>query len=550
MKSKFFICTFCLIAFSLCLGTILSSAQGTVNVVADSQKLFDRILSNETKDDAGDIQNWVNRTLAQSAGQGNEWFVFALTQYDEYNFSAYESALVDYLKSEPIVSASSKLKYALCLAALGNEDAYIQSVSDAAIGEQGLLSWVFGLHLLNNGITSTSHTVDSVTEQLLLLQCADGGWAIIGKTGDVDSTAMTLQALAPYYDNDPAIRSAIDKGLLLLSEKQLADGDYSSYGVPNPESTAQVMVALSALGIDFAQDARFIKNGNTLLDGIKKYNLSDGSFSHEYEGETNRIATMQVFYALVSYHRLLEGKTSLYILDSLNQANGDAPKNDDESLTSWNDASEVCSLVESADVEASVAEAQTSAEHQYKIWITVCVVGVVAVCVVVMVAVKKRRFKSVIPILIIATVAISAVWLLNIQTVDEYYAIDIASKDNIIGQVSITIRCDTISGRDSHIPQNGIILDTVKYDITEGDTVFTIISEVTKINKIPVLSNGDSSVYITSIANISEFDYGDLSGWMYKVNGEFPSVDADDYKLSDGDIIEWCYTCNMGEDLS
>ncbi|MGM9626294.1 MAG: DUF4430 domain-containing protein [Eubacteriales bacterium] len=47
-----------------------------------------------------------------------------------------------------------------------------------------------------------------------------------------------------------------------------------------------------------------------------------------------------------------------------------------------------------------------------------------------------------------------------------------------------------------------------------------------------------------------EFDFGDLSGWIYKVNGETPSVGCGDYVLSDGDEIAWLYTCDLGNDLN
>ena len=56
-------------------------------------------------------------------------------------------------------------------------------------------------------------------------------------------------------------------------------------------------------------------------------------------------------------------------------------------------------------------------------------------------------------------------------------------------------------------------------------------------------------VYVSGIGYLYEFDYGDLSGWMYRVNGETPSVGCAEYALSDGDQVEWLYTCDLGNDL-
>ena len=138
----------------------------------------------------------------------------------------------------------------------------------------------------------------------------------MGDYGDNDVTAITVQALAPYYKTNSKVKTAVDKALILLSNRQKADGDYASYGINNPESTAQVLVALSSLGINCENDGRFIKNGNTLIDGIEKYRLADGSFCHQIGKGSNSNATVQVFYAMVSYIRLNRGETPLYIFDN------------------------------------------------------------------------------------------------------------------------------------------------------------------------------------------------------------------------------------------
>ncbi|MBR1832501.1 MAG: DUF4430 domain-containing protein [Ruminiclostridium sp.] len=113
----------------------------------------------------------------------------------------------------------------------------------------------------------------------------------------------------------------------------------------------------------------------------------------------------------------------------------------------------------------------------------------------------------------------------------------------------MTIRCDTVIGKSDadHIPADGIILDTTEFPIAEGDTVYDILTEAAKQYNIQLQTNAGS--YIAGIGYLYEYDFGDLSGWIYHVNGDSPFVMCSDYTLKDGDRIEWLYTCELGNDL-
>lgn len=107
-------------------------------------------------------------------------------------------------------------------------------------------------------------------------------------------------------------------------------------------------------------------------------------------------------------------------------------------------------------------------------------------------------------------------------------------------------------GKKAIIPSNGVILGEVKVKIEDGDTVFDILKRETRKNRIHmdfVESPLYGSAYIKGIANIYEFDAGDLSGWMYSVNGVFPGYGASNSKVENGDVIKWQYTCDLGRDL-
>ncbi|MBQ4105200.1 MAG: DUF4430 domain-containing protein [Clostridia bacterium] len=119
--------------------------------------------------------------------------------------------------------------------------------------------------------------------------------------------------------------------------------------------------------------------------------------------------------------------------------------------------------------------------------------------------------------------------------------------------VTLTIRCDTIENREnySHIPNDGVILGATEYAIEQGDSAYDLICKAAEEENLIVATDGDpASPYITGISNIFGGDFGELSGWLFYVNGESPSVGCADYTLCDGDSVEWLYTCNMGEDLS
>lgn len=158
----------------------------------------------------------------------------------------------------------------------------------------------------------TQTTRENLIGHILEQEKSGGGWALFGSKADPDITAMALQALAPYYDKDEEVKAAADRALAALSGIQAADGGFGSWGSVNSESCAQVVVALTALGIDPDSDPRFVKNGKSALDALLSFTTEEGGFSHVAGGGTNGMATEQGYYALAAYDRYLSGKTSLY----------------------------------------------------------------------------------------------------------------------------------------------------------------------------------------------------------------------------------------------
>jgi hypothetical protein len=123
-----------------------------------------------------------------------------------------------------------------------------------------------------------------------------------------------------------------------------------------------------------------------------------------------------------------------------------------------------------------------------------------------------------------------------------------------------TIECKTVFNHTDWLspallnilPSDGYILKKTEVKFTEGDTVFDILKSLCKNNGISIeysYTPAYHSTYIEGIADLYEFDCGELSGWMYSVNGTFPSYASSEYVLENGDIVEWRYTCDLGGDL-
>ena len=132
-----------------------------------------------------------------------------------------------------------------------------------------------------------------------------------GNGKDVDTVAPTLLALAPYYEGNPAVKTAVDGAVTWLSEQQSNDGTWKG----NSNSTAIVIVGLSALGIDAHTDTRFVKNYKSAIEGLLTFALSDNSgFGHGGNVKYNAMSTEQGFRALVAYARYKEsGAYNIYL---------------------------------------------------------------------------------------------------------------------------------------------------------------------------------------------------------------------------------------------
>ena len=293
------------------------------------------LLNNPRFEDAFNNSGEYLKTAAEKTAPtvnsiGGEWLVLGLTRSGYDIPAGYTDNVEKYVKEN--INDKGQLHWAkstdnsriiLALTAAGADPTdvggynLLEGLTDMAyVKKQGINGPIWALIAFdsyNYEIPAGGDvTRETLIKTILDAQLADGGWTLSGNAADTDMTGMALQALAPYYNENADVKAAADRAVALLSAMQYADGTYGSVDGPSSESCAQVIVALTALGIDPDSDERFIKNGFSAVDGLLDFAVEGGGFRHIRGGKLDGMATEQGYYALTAYDRFIGGKTSLY----------------------------------------------------------------------------------------------------------------------------------------------------------------------------------------------------------------------------------------------
>lgn len=277
---------------------------------------------------ASDRGEWAVLGLARAGVELSDAYIQAyygkVVAYVQKNMGA-DGVLVDPESHNPTVTDNERI--ILALTAIGKDPANVGGKNLlAALQDRNIMQvtntsdtdingLVFGLLALNSG----NYTQDSywLVQAILTQQNEDGSWSSSADTkpvGDVDMTAMALQALAPYYNEggDTTVNAAVDKALQWLSAK------YKNTGYTSAESCAQVVVALSALQLNANSDSSFVKTvdgaSTSVLGDLLRYYLGKGQgFKHAASGNTaDQKATEQALYAMAAYERYCRRTNALY----------------------------------------------------------------------------------------------------------------------------------------------------------------------------------------------------------------------------------------------
>ena len=284
---------------------------------------------------------------------GGEWMVIGLARSGRTVPAGYYDNVVEYVKAKADANerlhptkVTDNARVILALTAIGKDVTNVGGHnllkgldSMDYVQTQDINGPIFTLIALDshNYPTMGDVTREKLIQVILDAQLNDGGWDLSADKADPDMTAMAIQALAPYYKTNETVKAAVDKALEALSALQCSDGGFGSWDTVNSESCAQVIVALTALGIDPTADSRFVKNGHTVLDALAGFYVTGGGFRHTADGERNDMATEQGYYALAAYYRFANTQTRLYDMSDVTIQTGgsNAPATGDTGVLVW-----------------------------------------------------------------------------------------------------------------------------------------------------------------------------------------------------------------------
>ena len=275
------------------------------------------------------------KTAPTVSSIGGEWLVLGLARAEYGGTDSMNQKYLQNVKkvledNKGVLSTSKYTEYSRVILALTSIGVDARNVAGYNVLEgladfdnviqQGVNGPIYALLALDShdyqipdveGVANKTNR-DKLIDYILAQELSGGGWSLSGSSMDVDMTAAAIQALAPYYGSNNKVKLAVDTALEKLSQAQNKNGGFESWGVENCESCAQVIVALTSLGIDPDKDARFVKNGKSSIDALLEYGLDGGGFKHTKSGELNGMATEQAYYALAAYSRFVKGNTALF----------------------------------------------------------------------------------------------------------------------------------------------------------------------------------------------------------------------------------------------
>ena len=455
------------------------------------------------------------------------------------------------------------------------------------VSEQGNNGTVFALIALDSGSYYKDATGNAAREAwietLRANQHSNGAWNIDSDHlgDDVDTTAMAVQALVPYYNTNAKAKAMVDKALEWLSAEYKATGDYGS-----SESAAQVIVALSAMKIDAKTDARFQYNGVSVLSNFLSYaDETTGGFLHDKQSNStvNQMASEQAAYTLVAYDRYVKGSNRLYDMsDATKRANATVQ----EVIDLINRIGTVGEGSYNAIAEARIAYDKLSAEDQAKVTNYNTLTAAEDAYKTILrkkqtdqyTALKlhydellnnKNKKYSTAAKKKLANILQQAQTDMNAakscERVMDVYTKAMADLDAVKpGDIEVTFRLigaleatqDVDLTNDSYLPEYVTWVPTATYALAENATVYDLFTEAMSdagLRYIGAESNYVSTIYAPSCMGsyaLSEFTNGKKSGWMYTVNGSHPNQGLKNWTLKDGDVVVWHYVNDYSHEVA
>ena len=290
--------------------------------------------------------DYIAGMLKDNCVYGAEWNILGLARAgrtDEIDSAAYYKSIAQIVKAKgsPQLSkskSSENSRVIIALTALGIDPSDVEGFNLLAplanmdyVNRQGINGAIYALiafdthdYQIPAAAEGTQTTREGLIDLILKEQLSGGGWSLGSNEADPDMTAMAVQSLARYCQSDARVKVAVDKAINCLSDLQNLDGSYTSRGEANSESCAQVITALTTMGIDPENDERFVKNGYSVTDALRTFYVAGGGFKHVESAGIDAMATEQGYYALAAYDRMINGKTALYDMSDVALQKGTA----------------------------------------------------------------------------------------------------------------------------------------------------------------------------------------------------------------------------------
>ena len=282
-------------------------------------------VNEKASEGAENALNYIENSHKDTGYQfGNEWLIYAMIQgnkelSEETKEAYYASVAAEVKKWTAAKKPTDMERTALALARMGKDITDVDGVNLAAMiynsdnlanGSNELAYALLALDAANITIPSDAKwSRSAMIAELLKFQNKNGGFGLVdNESASVDMTAMVLQALAPYQDRT-AVKTAVNKALEYLRNQQRDD-----FGYGTAESTAQVLLALTCLGIDpTSAEAGFGTSDFNMITSLMKYQKDDGGFAHNMnDAKSQEMSTVQVLQALDSYR---SGKTTYWAVN-------------------------------------------------------------------------------------------------------------------------------------------------------------------------------------------------------------------------------------------
>lgn len=296
---------------------------GTPETPADNDKIIKEGIASATEYLQNAYKNWQYR-------YGDEWTVFILTRtgqeltaqeidhYMDTVAKAYASPTAEELKPTTIA------RVILAVSAVGKDPADVKGIdllkllctSESMTAGSNEAIWaLIALDCKDYAVPAgTKWTREALIGEILKYQNAEtGAFGLTdNRTPSIDMTAMAIQALAPYYDTSAEAKASVDKAIVWLQQQMDRNCDLGS-----SESDAQVVIALSALGVDVLdENSGFVKSpARNMITAIEAYACDDGGYKHLLTDErSNGMGTLQALMAYEAYGRFARGESPLYDL--------------------------------------------------------------------------------------------------------------------------------------------------------------------------------------------------------------------------------------------